>query len=148
MIQSQFRLAEAVGSFNFWKEQGFHVTEGEKGIKVFVPNQTAPKFQDENGKWKNIKYTNEKEKEMMKKGSLEKQEGKLYFGIGHVFDVSQTSTKAIDLSEIFPYRWMEGDVEQYDTMFQSFERLAKDMGVSVGDPFGELGNTKGAFIHQ
>src|SRR5699024_12808108 len=37
MIRSQFRGAEAVGSYNFWKEKGFPVQKGERGIKIFVP---------------------------------------------------------------------------------------------------------------
>ena len=37
LIQGQFRGAQAVGSFNFWKGQGVSVTKGEKGIKILVP---------------------------------------------------------------------------------------------------------------
>ena len=49
LIQQQFMGAQAVGSFAFWKEKGFSVNKGEKGIKILVPNKTVPKFQDENG---------------------------------------------------------------------------------------------------
>lgn len=37
LIQGQFRGAQAVGSFNYWKERGVSVTKGEKGIKILAP---------------------------------------------------------------------------------------------------------------
>ena len=45
LIQKQFRGAQAVGSFKFWKDKGFSVNKGEKGIKILVPNKTVPKIQ-------------------------------------------------------------------------------------------------------
>lgn len=73
LINEQFQGAKAVGSFKFWKEKGFSVKKGEKGIEVLVPNQTVPKFKDENGKWKNMKYATEEEKELeSNEKSLEK----------------------------------------------------------------------------
>src|SRR5699024_3791124 len=71
LIQNQFRGAEAVGSFKFWKEKGFPVQKGEKGIVILVPNRTAHRFKDTEGAWKNIKHATEKEKELIRKGDLE-----------------------------------------------------------------------------
>src|SRR5699024_12645870 len=39
LIYNQFRGAEAVGSFKFWKEKGFSVQKGEKGIEILTPNK-------------------------------------------------------------------------------------------------------------
>lgn len=147
LIKSQFRGAEAVGSFNFWKDKGFSVKKGEKGIQILVPNQTAPKFKDENGKWKNIKYATKDEQEKIKNGVLENQKSKLYFSIGHVFDVSQTNAKASDLPDIYPNKWLEGQVSDYGTMIDSLYKIARDMDVSVGSPFEELGSAKGVYYH-
>ncbi|NSW39656.1 hypothetical protein HRG09_27750, partial [Bacillus sp. Xin1] len=44
LIQNQFEGSRAVGSFSFWKEKGFSVKKGEKGIQILVPNQTTTKF--------------------------------------------------------------------------------------------------------
>lgn len=71
LIQSQFSGAEAVGSFKFWKDKGFSVNKGEKGLEILTPNKTAPKFKDDKGKWKNIKYATKIEKEKIKNGQLE-----------------------------------------------------------------------------
>lgn len=67
LIQSQFQGADAVGSFSFWKEKGFAVKKGEKGIKIPVPNRTVAKFKDKQGTWKSITKANEEEKEQTKK---------------------------------------------------------------------------------
>lgn len=147
LIQKQFRGAEAVGSFKFWKDKGFSVNKGEKGIQILTPNQSPPRFKTEDGKWKNTRYANQKEKAMLKWGDLEKRDGSMYFTFGHVFDVSQTDAKASDLPEIFPNRWMEGDVKDYDVLMDSFKNIADDLDVTYGDPFNELGSAKGAFYH-
>lgn len=100
LIQRQFEGAQAVGSYNFWKEKGFQVQKGERALKILVPNKSAPKFKDENGKWKNTKYANEQEKEKIEKGKLEERKSKLYFSAGSVFDVSQTNAKARDRKSV------------------------------------------------
>jgi len=148
LIQSQFSGAKAVGSFKSWKDKGFSVNKGEKGIKILVPNKTTPKFKDEHGKWKSLRFANESQKEKIKGGELEQDKGKLYFRLGHVFDVSQTNAKAEDLPEIFPNRWMEGEVDRYETVMDSLSAVASDMDVSVGNPFHELGSAKGAYYHS
>src|SRR5699024_2510893 len=86
-------------------------------------------------------------KEKIASGSLEKIKGSVYFNFGHVFDVSQTNAKASDLPEIFPNRWMEGNVENYSLLMSSFEKIAEDLNVTVGAPLDELGSAKGAFYH-
>src|SRR5699024_2433990 len=145
LIHSQFPGAIAVGSYNFWKEKGFPVQKGERGVKIFVPNRSAERFKTEKGKWKNIKYATEEEKELIQEGKLEHKKSRLYFSIGHVFDVSQTNAKASDLPEIFPNRWLEGTVEDYNVLMDSFKGIADDLNVTVGDPLDELGSAKGAF---
>lgn len=147
LINEQFQGAKAVGSFKFWKEKGFSVKKDEKGIEVLVPNQTVPKFKDANGKWKSMKYATKEEKEKIQNGELEQRKGKLYFSVGHVFDISQTTAKASDLPKIFPNRWMEGNVDDYDAMIKALHKVAKKVDVTVGRPIGELGAAKGAFYY-
>ncbi len=97
LIQSQFRGAQAVGSYKFWWEKGFQVQKGEKA--------------------------SEQEKDLLKQGQLEKKESQLYFGKGSVFDVSQTDAKASDLPEIFPNKWLEGDVANYQNMLEAMKKI-------------------------
>lgn len=142
LMQSQFSGAEAVGSFKFWKDKGFSVNKGEKAIKILVPNKVTPKFLDENGKWKPLSKAGEIEKDKVKKGELELSE-KLYFSIGNVFDVSQTNAKAEDLPDIFPNKWLDGNVKDYSVLYKGLENIARSIDVKIIEPKSELGVAKG-----
>src|SRR5699024_6210831 len=145
LIQNQFSGAQAVGSYKFWQEKGFQVQKGEKAIQILVPNKTQPKFKNENGKWKSIKKATEQEKELLNKGELEEKTSGLYFGKGSVFDVSQTNAKASDLPDIFPNRWLEGNVASYQDMLEALKKAGDKLDVTIGEPLEELGAAKGAF---
>ncbi|MFB5562055.1 LPD25 domain-containing protein [Bacillus cereus] len=143
LIQSQFQGANAVGSFSFWKEKGFPVKKGEKGIKILVPNRTVAKFKDKEGTWKTVTKANEEEKKQIESKSVEVMPGRLYFAVGHVFDVSQTNAKAEDLPRIFPNRWLEGSVTDYQSLYKGMEAIAEKNGVKIIAPKSELGVAKG-----
>ena len=147
LIQNQFSGAQAVGSYKFWQEKGFQVQKGEKAIQILVPNKTKPKFKGDDGKWKGIKYASAQEKERIKSGELEKKEGSIYFGKGSVFDISQTNAKANDLPEIYPNKWMEGNVANYQAMLGAMQEVGNNLDVTIGDPMEELGSAKGAFYY-
>ncbi|EOP17894.1 MULTISPECIES: LPD25 domain-containing protein [Bacillus] len=143
LIQSQFQGANAVGSFSFWKEKGFPVKKGEKGIKILVPNRTVAKFKDKEGAWKTVTKANEEEKKQIESKSVEVMPGRLYFAVGHVFDLSQTNAKAEDLPRIFPNRWLEGSVTDYQSLYKGMEAIAEKNGVKIIAPKAELGVSKG-----
>lgn len=143
LIQSQFQGANAVGSFSFWKEKGFSVKKGEKGIKILVPNRTVAKFKDKEGTWKTVTKASEQEKKQIESKSVEVIPGRLYFAIGHVFDLSQTNAKAEDLPRIFPNRWLEGSVTDYQSLYKGMEAIAEKNGVKIIKPKQELGVAKG-----
>ncbi|MED1436348.1 LPD25 domain-containing protein [Bacillus mycoides] len=143
LIQSQFEGARAVGSFSFWKEKGFPVKKGEKGIKILVPNRTIAKFKDKEGTWKTVTKASEEEKKQIEAKSVEVIPGRLYFAVGHVFDASQTNVKAEDLPRIFPNRWLEGSVKDYKSLYRGMEAVAEKNGVKIIEPKQELGVAKG-----
>ncbi|QWG64571.1 LPD25 domain-containing protein [Bacillus mycoides] len=143
LIQSQFEGARAVGSFSFWKEKGFPVKKGEKGIKILVPNRTVAKFKDKEGTWKTVTKASEEEKKQIESKSVEVIPGRLYFAVGHVFDLSQTNAKAEDLPRIFPNRWLEGSVTDYKSLYKGMEAIADKNGVKIIEPKSELGVAKG-----
>lgn len=143
LIQSQFEGASAVGSFSFWKEKGFAVKKGEKGIQILVPNRTVAKFKDKEGTWKTVTKANEEEKKQIESKSVEVMPGRLYFAVGHVFDVSQTNAKAEDLPRIFPNRWLDGSVTDYKSLYKGMEAIAEKNGVKIIEPKQELGVAKG-----
>ncbi|PFH80327.1 hypothetical protein COJ52_31120 [Bacillus cereus] len=143
LIQSQFQGASAVGSFSFWKEKGFAVKKGEKGIQILVPNRTVAKFKDKEGNWKTVTKANEEEKKQIESKSVEVKPGRLYFAVGHVFDASQMNVKAEDLPRIFPNRWLEGSVKDYKSLYGGMEAVAEKNGVKIIEPKQELGVAKG-----
>ncbi|MEJ9129965.1 ImmA/IrrE family metallo-endopeptidase [Bacillus thuringiensis] len=69
--------------------------------------------------------------------------GRLYFAVGHVFDVSQTNAKAEDLPRIFPNRWLDGSVTDYKSLYKGMEAIAEKNGVKIIEPKQELGVAKG-----
>ncbi|MHA4117765.1 ImmA/IrrE family metallo-endopeptidase [Bacillus cereus] len=143
LIQSQFEGSKAVGSFSFWKEKGFSVNKGEKGIQILVPNRTTAKFKDKTGTWKPVAKASEEEKKQIEFKKVEVKPGRLYFSVGYVFDVSQTNAKAEDLPRIFPNRWLEGNVGDYKSLYKGMEAIAEKNGVKIIEPKQELGVAKG-----
>ncbi|MDM0635714.1 pentapeptide repeat-containing protein [Clostridium perfringens] len=143
LIEEQFRGAVAVGSFAFWKEKGYSVNKGEKGIKILVPTKFGDRFIAEDGTIKLISKANEKEKQLIKSGELETLEGAIKFKQGYVFDVSQTNMPSSELPKIFPNKWLEGDVKNYKAFYKSLENVASKIGVKIIEPKSELGLVKG-----
>lgn len=143
LIQEQFKGALAVGSYTFWKEKGFTVNKGEKGIKILVPNKLSDYFINEKGEEVKLSKATTEEKRLIEQGEIEVRKGKLIFNQGYVFEVSQTNAKAEDLPKIFPGRWLDGEVENYDLMYKAMENIAKKIGVKIIEPKDELGIVKG-----
>ena len=143
LIQEQFEGALAVGSYAFWKEKGFTVNKGEKGIKILVPNKLSDYFINEKGEEVKLSKATPEEKRLIEQGEIEVRKGKLIFNQGYVFEVSQTNAKAEDLPKIFPGRWLDEEVQNYDLMYKAMENIAKKIGVRIIEPKGELGAVKG-----
>ena len=143
LIEEQFRGAVAVGSFAFWKEKGYSVNKGEKGIKILVPTKLGDRFIAEDGTMKLISKASEKEKQLIKSGELETLEGAIKFKQGYVFDISQTNMPSSELPKIFPNKWLEGDVKNYKAFYKSLENVASKIGVKIIEPKSELGLVKG-----
>src|SRR5665648_992777 len=143
LIDHQFRGAVGVGSYAFWKEKNFLVNKGEKGIKILVPRVSKDKFKNEKGEIKSIDKATAQGKIKIKDGDLQVQKSRTYFAQGYVFDVSQTNAKAQDLPNIFPNKWLEGTVENYNTLYKGMEEIAKKIGVEIVEIKQELGVAKG-----
>lgn len=143
LIQEQFEGALAVGSYAFWKEKGFTVNKGEKGIKILVPNRLSDYFINSKGEEVKLSKATPEEKRLIEQGEIEVRKGKLIFNQGYVFEVSQTNAKAEELPKIFPGRWLDGEVQNYDLMYKAMENIAKKIGVRIIEPKGELGAVKG-----
>ena len=143
LIEEQFSGAKAVGSFKFWKDNGFKINKGEKGIKILVPTKTTYLILGED-EIKQLKYATKEEKEKVKNGQIKTIE-KTYYKTGYVFDISQTNAKASDLPKLFPNKWIEGELKDYDKLYNAMNKIAENMGTKIIEPKEELGVSKGFF---
>lgn len=148
LIDNQFRGANAVGSYNFWKSKGANVKKGEKAIKILAPNPITyfPRKTGNDEKMTPIKYANKEEKAKIRSGELITVQ-KMYFKVGSVFEYTQTNAreKEIELSKIFNNFHRDGSIENDKEIFNSLEKVADNLGVNILDePKEELGTAKGA----
>lgn len=128
LINAQFNGAIGVGSFDFFKKKGFSVQKGEKGIKIFVPKNVTW-FKRGNETVSLSKATKE-EKEKIKQGIIRTQT-KTSFGIGNVFDISQTDATEADISKLFPNRHATYQVENQEQIEKAFVAVSNQMGIPV-----------------
>ena len=141
-IEEQFPGSIAVGSFKFWKDNGFTVNKGEKGIQILTPTPIK-NFYDEEGNIKRVYFATKEEKEKLKKGILKDAPTTMSYKKGYVFDVSQTNATAEDLPKLFPNKWIDGEISDYDKMYKAMENVANTIGVNIIHPKEELGTAKG-----
>ncbi|WP_223643401.1 ArdC-like ssDNA-binding domain-containing protein [Planococcus sp. 4-30] len=144
LIDKQFRGAQAVGSFHFWKSKGAAVQKGEKGIKILVP--TPVHFFKKDGIDVPVSSASKQERELIEKKQLETSK-KTFFKIGHVFEYTQTNARELNLSvsEIFGKYHRDGSLESSKEMMAALNKVAHKLDFSIVDeaPF-ELGTAKGA----
>ncbi|WP_298846188.1 ImmA/IrrE family metallo-endopeptidase [uncultured Clostridium sp.] len=143
LIDNQFSGAVGVGSYAFWKQKGFKINKGEKGIKILVPQIGTDNFRNEKGEIKSVDKATKEENLKIKNKEFEVKKGRIHFGQGYIFDVSQTNAKAQDLPNIFPNKWLEGSIKNYSDLYKGMEKIAKNIGVKIVEPNQEMGVAKG-----
>lgn len=113
LIRSQRSGALAVGSFIKFKELGYSVKRGQKGIKIIVPKPVTlfdRKTSDGKIISVNLKQATPEEKELIKNGKI-KTSVKEAFGVGTVFDVLQTTMPKEEYPKLYPNRHQDFSVE-------------------------------------
>lgn len=155
LIQNQFQGAEAVASFKYWKDAGYSVNKGEKGIQIlsFTP---ITRFKTADGKVKQLKDATKEEREKIKSGEIQTYKTKA-FSKGHVFDISQTNAPIEDLPKIFPNRQYNFELEEgsnKEYLKKGIQVLAENVGIEIKDMkesmlgYRELGSAKGVFVEN
>ena len=110
--------ATYVQSFAAWKEMGANIRKGQKGLKVYVPKQvtylcTEPPVQ--------LKDATKEQKAAFKEGIIPGKKV-LCFGIGNVFDISQTDFP----KENYPKMFKMGDKSKtHQEWFQIMKEFAE-----------------------
>lgn len=155
LILSQFDGAYAVGSFNFFKEKGFSVKKGEKGIRILRPN-FVKLFKDQSGDIKLLKNATKQEKALIDNKQLNAWEMKQYAPTS-VFDITQTNAEPEDYPKIFPNKRFDYHVDNpalLDRLEKGLLKVADQLEVPIhseGESIFrqyELGAAKGSFIHD
>ena len=88
LIYAQNKGATYCQSYSAWKKMGYNVLSGQHGLKVRIPIHTTW-LKINNEEFVKLSEATAAQKEAYQKGMIEGFE-KLSFGIGNVFDISQT----------------------------------------------------------
>lgn len=99
LIFAQNRGATYCQSFNAWKKMGHSVLSGEKGLKIWIPIRTTL-LEIEKGQFVKLSEATKTQREAYQNGSIKGYE-KLSFGIGNVFDISQTTFPKEDYPKLY-----------------------------------------------
>jgi hypothetical protein len=106
MIRSQREGATAVGSFKKFKDLGYSVKKGEKGIKIWAPSTaTIYQYRDAEGKLIAVpaKQADARIKNLAETGQAIKKQ-LTRFRLVSVFDATQTNMPAKDYPKLYPNR--------------------------------------------
>lgn len=143
LIERQFPGAYAVGSFKFWNDKGYSIKKGESGISILVPARGKLKFINADGDCKAIEQATPEEQQMIKNGEYKTTGGKLFYRIGYVFDITQTTATKEDLPKIFDSFWLEGDVKNYAVYSDAIMSFAAKKEITIRTSNDEMGNVRG-----
>lgn len=101
LVLSQNPYATFIGSFKFYKDKGYSVKKGEKGLSILVPvTTTLFRCGDQ---WNKLSEALPDEKKQIKNGEIETKVIR-HFKIGTVFDISQTTIP----KELYPQIFSTG----------------------------------------
>ena len=133
LIYVQNPDAIALGSYRFFKKQGYPVRKGEHGIKILAPNMVKT-FTNAKGEEKLVKDATPTEKKQIKAGKLKTNQHVSGFRNITVFDVTQTDLPKEDYPKIFPNAHhdyhVSGDFDLNATS-QGLAAVAKELNLSL-----------------
>lgn len=128
MIYAQNQHATYVQSFKAWKDDGYHVKKGQKGIKVLVPMTIT--YLNENNKNIKLSEASNEIKRRYKAGEIEGYT-KLVFGVGNVFDISQTNCQPRDYPRFYS---MGYESQKHGSICQALKNFSSEvLNVPVED---------------
>lgn len=147
LVRSQYEGAQAVASYNRFKDLGTPVRTGEKAIKIFAP-KTVKTIQDENGNWLTQQEATTAQKAKAKSGELKERDKIIGWKMVSVFDATQTSMTAEDYPKIYPNRPIvhEVDPELNKVLINALDDFSKSRGALISETSGRVdGAALGAF---
>lgn len=134
MIRSQRPGASAVGSFKKFKDLGYSVRKGERGLRIWAPSQVSVyQFRNDAGMLISIPSAkvDERIKGLVKEGKAIKKTG-MQFRLVSVFDATQTDMPVKDYPKLYPNRPMDytADPKLVKELAAATKQWVRDTGVS------------------
>lgn len=136
LIQSQYPSAKYVGSYNHFKDKGFHVMRGEKGIKILSPK--FKKHVNVDGKLLPLNKVDKSVQEKEKNNEIKAVDKVYGYKPVTVFDVTQTNAKADDLPEYYPNRREKlytSSPNATEHVFKALQSFAEENNIKTVDNY-------------
>lgn len=132
LINKQYAGAKAVGSFQFFKEKGYSIKKGEKGIRIFQPNIAKMVMMPDSHQVP-LKSVDAAIKNQVKAGQLETKEVLTGYHLASVFDVTQTNMPPEAYPSLYPNRptEFEFDDDLNRELSSALDRFSKDRGIPI-----------------
>lgn len=140
LIRAQNPGATFVASFRDWQEKGYHVKKGQHGLKILYPIRTEL-IQLGEHQFKRVSDATPEEKAKIASGEL-KTITSTRFGVGNVFDISQTDCPPEDYPKFYNMGYSS---EQHAALYQAIKEYAQSKGIPVVETDLQSISLRGAF---
>lgn len=127
LIYQQNRYAQYCGSFKSFKDMGYSVKKGEHGMKILVPYISKYFYNDTDQEWKKVSEATPEQKLKIKNGEIEIKQY-TSFGVGTVFDISQTDCPVEDYPKFFGFGHAS---KSHRELFNAVKYYAEGKGIPV-----------------
>lgn len=147
LIQMQNPFAAFVASIHDWNEKGYRVKKGQHGIKILFPIRTEliPLGEvDGKQRYRRVADATPEQKQKIKNGEL-KTVTYTRFGVGTVFDISQTDCPPEDYPKLYSMGYSS---DQHKALYNAVKEYAGQKGIPVKEEDLESIALRGAFYPQ
>lgn len=127
LIYQQNRYAQYCGSFKAFKDMGYSVKKGEHGMKILVPYISKYFYNADAQEWKKVSEATPEQKLKIKNGEIEIKQF-TSFGVGTVFDISQTDCPVEDYPKFFGFGHTS---KSHRELFNAVKYYAEGKGIPV-----------------
>lgn len=127
LIYQQNPYAQYCGSFKTFKDMGYSVKKGEHGMKILVPYISKYFYNADAQEWKKVSEATAEQKLKIKNGELEIKQY-TSFGVGTVFDISQTDCPVEEYPKFFGFGHAS---KSHRELFNAVKYYAEGKGIPV-----------------
>lgn len=127
LIYQENKYAQYCGSFKHFKDMGYSVKKGERGIKILVPYISKYFYNADTEEWKKVSEATPEQKQKIKNGEIEIKQY-TSFGVGTVFDISQTNCPVEDYPKFFGFGH---ESQSHRELFNAVKYYAESKGILV-----------------